>query len=41
MDRDLNPGEIMASKLTLSMNDAKEVVTAGPETPLLFVLRLT
>jgi isoquinoline 1-oxidoreductase alpha subunit len=29
----------MANELTLSVNGAKQVVSAGPETPLLFVLR--
>ncbi len=29
----------MASELTISVNGAKQVVTAAPETPLLFVLR--
>lgn len=29
----------MASELSLSMNGAKQVVSAAPETPLLFVLR--
>jgi nicotinate dehydrogenase subunit A len=29
----------MANELTLSVNGAKQVVSAAPETPLLFVLR--
>ena len=29
----------MASELTLSVNGAKQVVSAAPDTPLLFVLR--
>src|SRR6267378_4535550 len=32
-------GKVMANELTLSVNGAKQVVSAAPETPLLFVLR--
>src|SRR6202047_2337563 len=32
-------GRVMANELTLSVNGAKQVVSAAPETPLLFVLR--
>src|ERR1700694_5924611 len=32
-------GKVMANELTLSVNGAKQVVSATPETPLLFVLR--
>src|ERR1700732_2556809 len=32
-------GKVMANELTLSVNGAKQVVSAAPETPLSFVLR--
>ena len=33
------PGKVKANELTLSVNGTKQVVSAAPETPLLFVLR--